>query len=88
MKVHKAKTHELKTWPDEFQGIRSGFKHHEYRYDDRGFTEGDILILREWDPVTSTYSGESIKVRVSYLSRDGFGIPAGFCVMSIERVTP
>lgn len=58
--------HELKCWPEFFQAILDGTKRFEWRYDDRGFAEGDTLWLREWNPDTKTYSGRDMRVRVTY----------------------
>jgi hypothetical protein len=41
--------HELKTWVESFEDVRTGTKRAEYRRDDRGFEVGDKLWLREWD---------------------------------------
>jgi hypothetical protein len=77
------RVHELKTWPDEFMAVRTGFKTHEFRKDDRDYCAGDILNLREWSPERG-YSGDSVSVRVTYIGRDGFGIPEGYAVLSIR----
>jgi hypothetical protein len=82
-----ATVHELKTWPGAFAAVASGAKRHEYRRDDRGFMERDELHLREWDPDRSEYTGNELRARVTYISRGPeYGIPWGFCVMSIEVV--
>jgi hypothetical protein len=78
--------HELKTWPDAFEAIERGAKHHEVRKNDRRFVTGDLLQLREWDPSTEAYTGRERTVRVSYVSYGGaWGLPDDICVMSIER---
>ena len=42
--------HNLKTWPKEFQAIRTGEKTVEVRLDDGAhYQAGDLLLLREWD---------------------------------------
>lgn len=42
--------HELKCWPQFYQPTTDGYKTFELRRADRDFEEGDILLLREWDP--------------------------------------
>lgn len=76
--------HELKTWPLPFLAVWNGIKRFEYRKDDRGFENGDVLVLRCWDPDTGAYTGQSLRRRVTYIARGpDFGIPTGYCVMSI-----
>jgi hypothetical protein len=79
------KIHDLKIWPEPFAAIVRGDKHHEFRKDDRGFEVGDVLELRSWNPETSSYGLGFIAMRVTYISRGpSFGIPDGYCVMSVE----
>lgn len=55
------------------------------RKNDRGFDVGHILHLREYDPVTSEYSGRTLDVEVTYIvNGPAFGIEEGHCVMSIR----
>jgi hypothetical protein len=76
--------HTLKTWPEPFRALLAGEKTHEIRTADRPFAVGDLLHLREWDPVSGEYSGRSLSVRVTYITKGGeWGIPAGMCVMSV-----
>jgi len=78
-------THELKTWPEYFQAIKSGAKAFELRRDDRDFAVGDELWLREWDPDAQCFTYEDLTVRVTYVLRDAeaFGLMCGFCVLGI-----
>ena len=91
------KTHRLKTWPSEFEAVRSGVKRFEVRSNrDRDFAVGDILALEHWDP--GMYEGrggyvrgqdafgiDSVFVRVTYILHGGrFSLPEGVCVMSVE----
>lgn len=88
--------HILKTWPNAFDAVKDGRKCFEWRKDDRGFEVGDVLVLREWDPHGGTYgfSGDyvwrldggynELRARVTYVLRGAFGVPADYCVMSIE----
>ena len=59
--------HELKCWPEGFQALIDGRKPFEVRKDDRGFQVGDTLHLREYQPVSDTYTGRETDVRVTYI---------------------
>jgi hypothetical protein len=82
--------HELKSWPEYFERIADGTRTFELRKDDRGgFHEGDIVLLREWDPNTQTYTGRSLSARISYVLRDHCAaLPAfdGHVVFSLSYV--
>lgn len=77
------KTHDLKTWPQFYRAVIDGRKTFEVRKNDRGFAEGDTLVLREWKPDTKNYTGLGVCVRVNYLVE----LPCmpGFVGMSIEK---
>lgn len=62
-----AKAHDIKVWPDYFEAIRTHRKPWEVRENDRGYREGDTLILREWDPKSRSYTGRALKARVGYV---------------------
>ena len=78
--------HELKTWPREYSAVLTGQKNFEYRKADRPFQVHDRLKLFEWDPKKEKYTGRFTLVRVTYLLREGFGIPEGYCIMSIKLI--
>jgi hypothetical protein len=47
------KTHELKSWPDSFNAMKSGVQLFDVRFDEgkeRDFKVGDIAIMREFKP--------------------------------------
>jgi Domain of unknown function (DUF3850) len=82
--------HALKCEPEPFSALRRRLKHHEIRREDtRRFALGDTLILREWDPTTSAYTGEVELRAVTYLTRGPqWGVPAGLVVMSLADTRP
>lgn len=90
------KTHELKIWPSQFEAVVAGTKTFEWRKNDRDYAVGDTLVLREWDPAIFTpaggdwtgYTGRELKVVVTYKAEGVFGIPEGYCVLSIAKETP
>lgn len=79
------KTHELKTTAPHFEHVRSGAKRAEIRRDDRGFAAGDVLVLKEYDPATDSYSGREVEVRVVHVLAGFEGLAAGYVALSIER---
>lgn len=79
------KRHELKTWPGPFSAMERGDKTHEVRRDDRGFSIGDELWLREWEPTSEQYTGRELLADVRYISRGpDWGLPDGMVVMSVR----
>ena len=78
------KTHELKISPAYFVAVQKGTKRFEIRENDRGFKEGDILRLMEWDG--ETYTGRVVEAIVIYILYDfAAGLKQGYCIMSIEK---
>ena len=78
--------HILKTHPEPFQAVFDGLKTFEFRYNDRDFKIGDILDLKEYNPITKDFSGRSIKVKITYILAEGYGIPEGYAILSIIPV--
>jgi len=77
--------HELKIWPEYFKAVVEGRKTFELRKTDRPFAVGDTLNLREWDPVSESYTGQSASVIVTYLLRGGrFELPGDLVVLGIQ----
>ncbi|MHC1716994.1 MAG: DUF3850 domain-containing protein [Candidatus Dojkabacteria bacterium] len=58
---------EKKTWPYLFEKMLSGEKKFEVRLADFDCEEGDVLVLREWDPETKEYTGREVEKEVGYV---------------------
>lgn len=78
--------HVLKCHPGPFQAMKLGLKGFEFREDDRGYQVGDVLRLHEFDPMTEAgFTGDVIQRVVTYrLPGGAFGVPEGFCVLSVR----
>lgn len=74
--------HVLKCWTPSFEALVDGKKTFELRKNDRGFAEGDVLKLEEWNPDTG-YTGRRLDVLVGWTLYNGFGLPEGYCIMSV-----
>lgn len=60
---------EKKTWPKYFQLILDGKKTYDMRIADFDVSEGDTLVLREWDPKTKEFTGRKIEKKVTYVNK-------------------
>ena len=60
---------EKKVWPEYFQQIIEGKKTFELRLNDFEINEGDILVLKEWNPKTKGYTGRALEKKVGYVGR-------------------
>ncbi len=84
--------HELKTWPPYYQAIIDGKKRFEIRKNDRCFSVGDVLRLREYDPakeldpITEKYTGRYCYVRVDYVLSDFLALEEGYVAISITLI--
>jgi hypothetical protein len=91
--------HLLKTWPEAFDAVSRGDKTHEARKNDRGYSVGDCLCLREWRPnnpdacdwdatskLAGEYTGRTVTVRVTHITQDAYGLPPDLAIMSIRVV--
>ena len=77
--------HEYKVWPEFFQAVLDGTKTFEWRKDDRTPRPevGDFFVGREWEPVAAAYTGRVYRRTITHVFRDGFGLPYGYCVLSL-----
>ena len=81
--------HELKSRPDEFRAVFKGIKTFEYRKNDRGYSVGDTLLLKEYYSSSGVYTGEELSAYVCYIiygacAPPEFGIPEDYCIMGIK----
>ncbi|MBU3923860.1 MAG: DUF3850 domain-containing protein [Nanoarchaeota archaeon] len=60
---------EKKIWPEYFQEILNGNKTYELRLADWECNEGDILVLKEWNPKTKTHTGRVIEKEVGFVGK-------------------
>jgi hypothetical protein len=76
------RTHVLKTYPDNFNLMRSGLKPFDIRQDDRIFRDGDEVIFREWDPDHGDYTGRVLRKKISCKMVWG-GLSPGYCAIGL-----
>ena len=82
--------HDLQTWPEYWDAVRSGAKTFEVRKDDRLFMVGDELRLVRHDgkrAIIDTDGEYIISARITYVLAGGqFSIEPGFVVLGIQLI--
>jgi hypothetical protein len=78
-----ANIHQLKSWPEFFEAILDGRKKFDLRFDDRGYAQGDILQLREWNPDVERYTGREYSVLVNYVYSSDQALMPGYVCLGI-----
>lgn len=76
-------THRLKSWAHFYDAIKAGRKLHDLRIMDREYAVGDILILERYDNINGVYSGENIKVEITYITSNK--TPCAFSSSALDR---
>lgn len=71
-----SKVHDVKEWPKWHADLVSEKMQFETRKNDRDYRIGDVLVVREWDPDTSAYTGK-LAVRVITYIMDHADLPEG-----------
>lgn len=56
-----------KTWRDMFEKVLSGDKTFDVRLADFDVSEGDTLVLEEWDEEKQVYTGRKIEAKVGFV---------------------
>lgn len=81
-------THEVKILPKYFNAVVMGTKNFELRKNDRLYSVGDTLVLREWDG--ENYTGNTCERTVSYVFKGTgeYGLDVGYCVLGLKNGAP
>ncbi|MBF0553671.1 MAG: DUF3850 domain-containing protein [Nitrospirae bacterium] len=77
-------THELKCWPVFYQAILDKSKLFEIRKNDRDFHVGDLLLLKEYEPVSEQYTGRETIKAISYILSEHSGLQYGYVIMALK----
>ena len=62
------KEHKLKIWPEKFADIEAGDSMVKLWERVHDYKEGDTLILREWAPLITGYTGRELHRRITHVA--------------------
>lgn len=85
-------TYNVKSWVPFFQAFKRGEKKHDMRdLKDRDYKVGDILFLEEYDPFKGEYTGEVLRMKITYITSNktpcafsSAALDKDYCILSLE----
>ena len=75
------KVHDVKLGTTSFDDVKTGRKTFELRKNDRGYKEGDTIVLHEYKDGTTT--GRTITKKIVYMLEDFTGLEDGYCILGL-----
>lgn len=75
------KVHDVKLGTTFFDDVKTGRKTFELRKNDRGYKEGDTIVLHEYKDGTTT--GRTITKKIVYILEDSTGLEDGYCILGL-----
>ena len=75
------KVHDVKLGTTFFDDVKTGRKTFELRKNDRGYKEGDTIVLHEYKDGTTT--GRTITKKIVYMLGDFTGLEDGYCILGL-----
>ena len=76
------KIHEIKIAAMYYEDVVSGKKSFELRKNDRGYKQGDKLIMLEFKD--GKYTGRIVNADIVYMLEDYTGLAEGYCILGIQ----
>lgn len=78
------KVHDVKLGTTFFDDVKTGRKTFELRKNDRGYKEGDTIVLHEYKDGTTT--SRTITKKIVYMLEDFTGLEDGYCILGLGEV--
>jgi ParB family chromosome partitioning protein len=78
------KVHDVKLGTTFFDDVKTGRKTFELRKNDRGYKEGDTIVMHEHKDGTTT--GRTIEKKIVYMLEDFTGLEDGYCILGLGEV--
>lgn len=78
------KVHDVKLGTAFFDDVKTGHKTFELRKNDRGYKEGDTIVLHEYKDGATT--GRTITKKIVYMLEGFTGLEDGYCILGLGEV--
>ena len=78
------KVHDVKLGTTFFGDVKTGRKTFELRKNDRGYKEGDTIVMHEYKDGTTT--GRTIEKKIVYMLEGFTGLEDGYCILGLGEV--
>lgn len=78
------KVHDVKLGATFFEDVKTGRKTFELRKNDRGYKEGDMIVLHEYKDGATT--GRTITKKIVYMLEGFTGLEDGYCILGLGEV--
>lgn len=78
------KVHDVKLGTTFFDDVKTGRKTFELQKNDRGYKEGDTIVMHEYKDGTTT--GRTIEKKIVYMQEDFTGLEDGYCILGLGEV--
>lgn len=78
------KVHDVKLGTTFFDDVKTGRKTFELRKNDRGYKEGDTIVLHEYKDGATT--GRTITKKIVYMLEGFTGLEDGYCILGLREV--
>lgn len=78
------KVHDVKLGTTFFDDVKTGRKTFELQKNDRGYKEGDTIVLHEYKDGAMT--GRTITKKIVYMLEDFTGLEDGYCILGLGEV--
>lgn len=75
------KVHDVKLGTTFFDDVKTGRKTFELRKNDRGYKEGDTIVMHEYKDGTTT--GRTIEKKIVYMLEGFTGLEDGYCILGL-----
>lgn len=78
------KVHDVKLGATFFEDVKTGRKTFELRKNDRGYKEGDTIVLHEYKDGATT--GRTVTKKIVYILEGFTGLEDGYCILGLGEV--